>query len=381
MKIIHNWCGGEFLEASAVFVGTIIGVGIFGLPYIASKAGFGIMIVYFFVLTILVIVIHLLLAEVSRNTDKIARIPGYAEEYLGKGWGKFSLIVSSSGLIGALLAYIILGGKFLTWYFAPYFGGGELVYTLLYFAFGSYLIYKGIKGIAKTELIMVLTFMLVLLLFFSRGLPFLRLENLFTFDPHYLVLPYGAVLFSLWGLSLVPQVKEMTGGEKKKLRLIISSGIALTGIFYILFILIILGVSGPKTSLDAFSGFALTVGDKIAPLGFVFGILTTFTSFIALGLSLKKTFQYDLKMTEKASWFIACFSPLLLYFLGNKNFLEVISLTGAVMLGIEAIIVIFIYKKFFEKKFQKKAPLWIYPLASFFLIGLISYIFSPILFK
>ena len=57
--------------------------------------------------------------------------------------------------------------------------------------------------------------MLVLLLFFSRGLPFLRLENLFTFDPHYLVLPYGAVLFSLWGLSLVPQVKEMTGGERK----------------------------------------------------------------------------------------------------------------------------------------------------------------------
>ena len=132
MKIIHNWCGGEFLEASAVFVGTIIGVEIFGLPYIASKAGFGIMIVYFFVLTILVIVIHLLLAEVSRNTDKIARIPGYAEEYLGKGWGKFSLIVSSSGLIGALLAYIILGGKFLTWYFAPISAGRTCLYPALF---------------------------------------------------------------------------------------------------------------------------------------------------------------------------------------------------------------------------------------------------------
>ena len=371
----------KLLEVLAIFVGTIIGVGIFSLPYIASKIGFGAMVIYFFILTILTIAIHLLLAEISRDTHKVARIPGYAEEYLGKKWGKFSLIVSSSGLIGALLAYLIVGGKFFTLYFSPYFGGGELIYTLLYFAFGAFLVYKGIKGIAKTELIMVLTFVLILLLFFSRGLPFLRLENLFTFNPHYLFFPYGAILFSLWGLSLVPEIKEIVARERKKLRLVISSGIALSGLFYLLFIFIILGVSGTKTSTDAFSGFALVVGDKIAPLGFVFGLLTTFTSFIALGLTLKRIFQYDLKLPEKTSWFIACFSPLLLYFLGIKNFMEVISLTGAVMLGLEAIIVIFIYKKFLEKRFQRKAPFWIYPLALFFLIGLISQIFSPILFK
>ena len=34
--------------------------------------------------------------------------------------------------------------------------------------------------------------------------------------------------------------------------------------------------------------------------------------------------------------------------------MEVISLTGAVMLGLEAIIVIFIYKKFLEKDFSGK---------------------------
>jgi len=371
----------KFLEALAVFVGTVIGVGLFGLPYIASKIGFGVMVVYAFILIILTIIVHFLLAEVSRDTHIIARVPGYAEEYLGKGWGKFSLIVSSSGLIGALLAYLILGGKFFTLYFNPYFGGGELIYTLLYFSFGAFLIYKGIKGIAKTEMIMVLTFVLILLLFFSRGLPFLRLENLFTFNPHYLLLPYGAILFSLWGLSLVPEVKEMVERERKKLRLVISSGIVLAGLFYLSFIFIILGVSGTKTSPDAFSGFALAIGDKIAPLGFVFGVLTTFTSFITLGLTLKKIFRHDLKLPEKTSWFIACFSPLLLYLLGIKNFLGVISLTGAVMLGLEAIIVIFIYKKFLERRFQRKAPFWIYPLALFFLIGLISQIFSPILFQ
>jgi amino acid permease len=371
----------NFFEALAVFVGTIIGVGIFGLPYIASKVGFLVVVFYFLVLIFLTVIIHLLFGEVSRDTHKIARIPGYAEEYLGKKWGRFSLIVSSLGLIGALLAYLILGGRFFTLYFAPYFGGGEFFYTLLYFILGAVLIYQGIKSIAKTEIIMGLAFILILLLFFSQGLPFFRLENLLAFDTHYLIFPYGAILFSLWGLALVPEIKEMVARERKKLRLTICSGIALAGLFYLLFIFIILGVSGPETSSDALSGFALVIGNSISRLGFVFGLLTTFTSFIALGLTLKKIFQYDLKLPEKTSWVLACFPPLILYFLGIKNFIGVISLTGAVMLGLEAIIVIFIYKNFLEKRFQRKAPLWIYPLAGVFLIGLILQLVSPFIFK
>jgi len=371
----------KILEALAVFLGTIIGVGIFVLPYIALKAGFLVVLIYFLFLIILTTIVHFFLAEVSRDTNKVARIPGYAKEYLGKNWGRFSLIVSSLGLFGALLAYLIIGGKFFALYFTPYFGGSESLYTLIYFVFGAILIYKGIKSIVKTEIIMGLTFALILLLFFSQGLPFFRLENLLTFDAHYLIFPYGAVLFSLWGLSLVPEIKEMLERERKKLRLVISSGIALAGLFYLLFIFIILGVSGHQTSPDALSGFASVIGDKVVRLGLVFGLLTTFTSFIALGLTLKRTFQCDLKLPEKTSWFITCFPPLLLYFLGVKNFIEIISLTGAVMLGLEAIIVIFIYKNFLEKRFQRKPSFLIYPLAFLFLMGLVVQLFSPILFK
>lgn len=369
----------KFLEALAVFTGTIIGAGIFGLPYIASKAGFGVMVFYFFVLIILTIIIHFLLAEVSRDTQRIARIPGYAEEYLGKGWRNFSLAVSSLGLIGALLAYLILGGKFLAFYFSPYFGGQTILYTIVYFILGAFLIYRGTRSIAKTEIIMGLTFILILFFFFSRGLPSIHLENFLTFNPRYFIFPYGAILFSLWGLALVPEIKEMVERDRKKLRLVISSGIILSGLCYLFFIFVILGVSGPKTSPDAISGFALAIGGQAVRLGFIFGLLTTFTSFITLGLTLKKIFQYDLKLPEKTSWAIACFSPLLLYLSGIKNFIEVISLTGAVMLGLEAVIVIFIYKKFLEKRFQRRAPIWIYPLTGLFLLGIILRVFPSIL--
>ena len=36
-----------FFKALAVFLGTVIGVGIFGLPFVASKAGFFIVLLYF----------------------------------------------------------------------------------------------------------------------------------------------------------------------------------------------------------------------------------------------------------------------------------------------------------------------------------------------
>ncbi len=367
----------KFLEALAVFAGTIVGAGIFGLPYIAFKSGFGVIIFYFLVLAILAIIVHLLLAEVSRDTQKICRIPGYAEEYLGKNWKNFSLIVSSLSLIGALLAYLILGGDFL----ASYFGGSAFFYTLIFFVFGAILIYKGIQGIAKIDLIMLSVMIFILFLFLTRGLPLLDFKNLTTFNARYLAFPYGAVLFSLWGLTLVPEIKELTERNRKKIRGVIISGLVLAALCYLSFVFVISGVSGSQTSPDALSGFTRIIGNQLAKLGFIFGILTVFTSFLGLGLTLKKIFQYDMKLPEKTSWAIACFSPLFLYLLGIKNFIGVISITGAAALGLEAVIVIFIYKKYIEKRFQRKAPFWIYPLAGIFLIGLILQLASSVLFK
>lgn len=174
------------LEALTVFIGTIIGVGIFGLPYIAFKAGFLVVVFYFFVLIILTIIVHYLLAEVSRETQRLARIPGYAEEYLGKGWRNFSLIVSSLSLIGALLAYLILGGEFLKLYFSPYFGGQTIFYVLIYFALGAFLIFQGIKSIAKTEMVMFLIFILILILFFFFMAVLLSASKILIF---YLLIP------------------------------------------------------------------------------------------------------------------------------------------------------------------------------------------------
>ena len=366
---------GKFIKALAIFTGTIIGVGIFGLPYVASKAGFLPVIFYFIFLSGIVIIMHFLLARVALGTEKSYRLPGYVGEYLGKRWKRIDLLIFGSGMTGALLAYLIVAGEFLSFLLSPFLGGSPLIYTLLFFCLGAFLIFRGIKSISQIELSLLFVFFVILLIFFIRALPFVNLEHLRTMDWRFLALPYGVVLFSLGGLAVLPEIKEMLGNEKEKIKKIIISGISIAVIVYLFFIFIILGASGSQTSKEAMSGFSQAIGNNIIGLGFIFGIITCFTSFITLGLTLKKVFWYDFNLPKHLSWFIACFLPLFLFLLGLREFIDIIGLTGALALGADGILIVFMYRAFLKKKgFAKMNPL-VYFLPVFFILGMIFEIF------
>ena len=189
------------------------------------------------------------------------------------------------------------------------------------------------------------------------------------------------VLFSLWGSALIPEVKEILENNGKLLKKVIITGILLSAVTYLFFIFTILGVSGPNTSKEAISGFAQDLGNGVIRLGFIFGIITCFTSFITLGLTLKKVLWYDFGLAKNFSWLITCFLPLALFLLGFRQFIDVIGITGAIALGVEAILIVFIYRAFLKKKlFQKMNPL-LYLLPIFFVLGVFFEVFYFIFAK
>ncbi len=370
-----------FLYAIAILAGTIIGVGIFGLPYVASKVGFGVIFVYFLILGVLVTIIHLLFGEVVLRSKSKRRLPGYAKEYLGKTGKGMAFFSTVFGLTGALLAFIILGGEFLFSLLSPVLGGHYLIYVLIFFSVGAWLIYTGIENIAKTQLILLGLFFLVLFTIFGRGFNIIEVSNLLTFDVDYIFLPYGIVLFSLWGIALIPEVKEILRGKEKLLKSLIPVSILLAIITYLLFVFLVLGITGNQTSKEAIYGLTKVFGDGIIGLAFAFGVLTCFTSFITLGLTLKKVYWYDFKISKKLSWLLACFVPLILYFLGFRDFIRVIGVTGAVMLGIEGILVVLMHTKAKIKGKRTPAysiflPRWFkYFLILFLVLGIIYEVF------
>ena len=335
----------QYLYALATFSGTIIGVGLFGLPYAARQFGFLPTVFYLIILTAVTIVIHLIFGEICLRTKGKHRLPGFTEVYLGKKWKILPVITNSFGLLGANLAYIIVGGGFLANLLVPVFGGNELAFTLIFFAAGAIIIFLGSRAISQAELVSLFIFFGVMIFLFFKSLPYIQLTNLQTYELTNFILPYGIILFSLSGMSIIPEVREILGDKNRGLKNIIILGTIIPALTYLVFIFFVLGACGNSTTVDALSGLKQILGPKIITAGFIFGVLTTFTSYITIGLTLKKIFWYDLKFDHFSSWVIAAFLPIMFYLMGLNNFLAVISFIGAVTIGLDGILVFSIYRK------------------------------------
>jgi len=102
--------GKNFIFAVATLVGAIVGLGMFGIPYAASRAGFFVGIGYIVVLGFVMLLLHLIYGEVVERTEGNHRLTGYVEKYLGKKYKRVLGVFIIFALYTALLAYIIVGG-------------------------------------------------------------------------------------------------------------------------------------------------------------------------------------------------------------------------------------------------------------------------------
>ncbi len=359
----------NYIYPIATLSGSIIGVGFFALPYITLKVGIWIMLAYFLVLGFLVILIHLMYGEIALKTPDFKRFPGFVGFHLGKWFGRLSLVLTAIGSFGVLLVYLIIGSDFLSNVFLPIFGGSKLLYVFIYFALASLIIYFGIKIVSKVELAVLCFLLLVLVLIFIKSFSQFNLNNIFISNfklqtPNFF-LPYGAIMFSLWGTGMIPETEEMLGKNKKLVKKIIITAILISAVIYIFFIFLVLGVTGSNTTQSALLGLKGFLGNGVVTLGILVGVATTFVGFITSGLTLKKVLIYDLKIKNFHSWVITCFTPLILFLIGLNSFIGLISFIGGILLGIDGILILLMYKKIGGKK------LLIYPLSLIFIIGII----------
>lgn len=359
----------DYVYPIATFSGSVIGVGFLSLPYITLQVGIIAMLFYFIVLTALMVFLHLIFGEISLKTPDFKRFPGFVKYYLGKKAELVTFFLTIFGLFGVLLAYLIVGSQFLTAIFQPVFGGSFFVYVVCYFVFLSFVTFFGVNAIAKIEF-WALSLLLVLLLFVGiNGFPKVDISNIFLKNPmagiSSFFLPYGAIIFSLWGTGLIPEVEEMLAGRKRLFKKVIVIATLIPAVLYLLFIFLILGISGQNTTESALIGLRDYLGDSMIPAALFVGVVTTFTAFVANGLLLKKMFIYDMGMKKFHAWALTCFVPLLLFFLGFNSFIPLISFVGGVFLGINGVFILLMYQKIGGRKIV------IYPLTVFFILGII----------
>ncbi|NUM25336.1 MAG: hypothetical protein HUU49_01795 [Candidatus Buchananbacteria bacterium] len=373
----------NFILAVSMFCGTVIGVGMFGLPYVAAKVGFMPVLIYFGVIGLVMMVIQLMYGEICLRTREEHRLPGYVEIYLGKKYKFLPILSNSVGLYGANLAYILVGGTFLANLLIPIFGGGLFTYHMIFFAVGALLIYSGSGTIAKSEFVSMAVFFLVLLFLAVKSLPQIDIYNLLESDLSFknLILPYGVILFSLSGMSVIPETREILKTKFERLKNVIILGTLIPIITYLIFIITVLGVTGANTSTDALSGLVPFFDKKFLAAGFISGIIATFTSYLTIGTTIKKILWYDLKLSHLISSGLAIFVPLALYLLGLQNFLTIVAFTGAVTMGIDVVLIALVYLK--AQKLGDRKPEYqalvpktaLYFLIGLFLIGVVLNLF------
>lgn len=336
----------DFFLSSSLLLGTMIGAGIFGLPFVAAKSGLLPVIFYFFILGTVSTLIHLFFGEIILRTKENCRLPGYAKKYLGNN-GK--MITSFSVLLGtvlALLAYIILGGNFLKLLFFPSINLSYFQFSLIFCLVLLPFFLKETRLVAKAELFTNIAFIFIIFLMFGLSFSNIDISNFVLFNPENVFLPYGVMLFALTGWSAVPEMAEiLKGGERKKLKKSIIFSVAVSVIVYLVFMLTVVGVSGKHTSQDTFLGLTPFLNKNIILLGVLAGVVTIADSFLILGLYLKNTLIKDYNFKKKTALWVSWGIPLTMFILGFREFIGVIGFAGTMIGAIEGIVIVSIFKK------------------------------------
>jgi amino acid permease len=357
----------------------------FGLPYLTSRAGLVPFFIFLVVLGFVQYFTQLVFANMIVSTESFHRLPGYVGVYLGKNSKTVVFVAKIAGNIGALLAYTIITGIFLNQLLSPFFGGSEFIYATVTMLISAFVVYYGIAMIARFELLMSSLLLIVVAVMAIRGLPVISDANFVALDWKYFILPYGAMLLALDGNGALPMVAKILKKDHIRIKSVIRVSLLVSSLVMILFVLTIVGISGPATSPDALKGIDNLLGGGVTALALILGVLCMATSILGVSEDVKETLQWDYGFNEKFSWAIAVFTPYILYILGFQDLIKVINFIGAIMGGVCAVMLTLAFRELKKRDHllimftHKPGKLAIFLLLSLLAIGFFHEIISSLI--
>jgi tyrosine-specific transport protein len=327
-----------------MMIGAIIGVGVFGMPYVFAKSGVSIGMLWLIVLWVILLILQLMFAEVVVQTKGKHRLVGLVERYVGPRFRWITLIALASGIWGAMLAYMIIGGHFLQLLLSPTFGGTELIYALLVWVICAYMIYRGLQSAAKLEVVVVAILLFLFLFISLLSVPSIELSNFIVTDVSHFFLPYGVILFALGGMGIVPEMADVLGNKKKQdLARAVTVSMVIILLLYAFFSLAVVGVTGQATTQAVFNGLIPVFGNSFRFIATILGSITVLSIFMVLGIELVNTFKFDFGLKHRSSWFLSVSVPLILFLVGVREFIGLIGFVGGVFSGLLGILVALTY--------------------------------------
>jgi len=339
-----------FLRATLTMTGTIIGAGIFGVPAVITEAGIVTGSILFWITWLVILATHLLYLELillresalkmGKSHSKRHRLPGYVSASLGP-WAKYvTAAIQSLQLIGASFAYLIIGGEFVG-FLLTRFGvvAGETLFQVVFWLIGALAILLALRAMSKIEsvltwaLLFVLTVLVVGAGFQADSTRFVAANWELAF------MPIGVFLFSLFGMTIIPEVFEITGRRPARTRHAVILGSFTAALFTWLFGIFVSSAVPAGVAPDRAAMVDLLPGGLwwVLPLVGLFAVLT---SFITSAFGLKMMYRIELKQPRIIARLVALGAPLALLFLVPTDFLVALDVVGVFFTGGNALLVV-----------------------------------------
>ena len=279
--------------STATLVGTMVGAGFLGIPFVAQKSGFLISLIEMIVIVSVLLFIMIYFGKLVVRTKGIHQFTGYAEMYTGKigKWIMFSAF--AVGMYSTILAYMVGEGQSLS-YLVFNNLNYEFYFGILTWIILSALTYYGLKALEEEESIgFILVIFIILLITAIYGWQ-INMGNLSTWSPENIFAPTGVILFAFLAFSTIPLLKEIVGSDEKTMTKSIIISHIIVFILYTLFTFIVLGYKGTDVPEVA------TLG--LSKIFIILGGLTMFNSYFGSSIILRDTWKFDLKFNKINAW-------------------------------------------------------------------------------
>ncbi len=326
-------------------IGAIVGVGIFGLPYVFSQAGYAYGLIELVIVGALSLISLFIFADLLAINKEHVRFVAVISNQLGLMGRILASIAFLGALWGGMLAYIIVGGQFAANVFSPIFGGSNFTYQMIFWVVSSAMMIGGPLFVRKLQGITIPIFFILIGALTVFSIWHVDPNNLTVLEPTKILLPFGALLFAFSGFAAVPETREALGRNKTLVRPALALAVVLIAGLYALFTLAVVGITGPLTTVQSVDGLGLVVAPWLAIFVSAIGLCTVFTAYISVGIGVMSSLIYDFKGRFLSSWWLTIIIPACIFLAGARDFIHVISTTGGLLGALGGIVLLVAYEK------------------------------------
>ncbi len=320
------------VQAGLALLGTIIGAGVFAIPLAFQRTGVLTGSIMFWAVAMAILWVHVLYADlIVANPELVQkRLPGQAAFFLGP-WAKWiAYLTHPTQVIGACLAYIILGGQFLN-SLAGIVGVQDhvLLWQLVFWAGGAAVVFWGLRVVARIESWM--TWALVALLLVSSALFAAQADGAVFLVQRWPMMfaPIGVFVFAVFGLPVITEIAVMCEHDLWRTRIAVAVGSLGAAFLTWLFGVFSVAASGDRL-LSTPADLTQLLHPSLAWLIPAVGFFAVATSFITMTQDVKETFHLDAGFPKGAAWVAALGAPLALLLFVTQDFLHTVSLVGLI---------------------------------------------------